>query len=150
MAPRDRLSALKLMDRIKQHELETIGAELANLRAVQKSLDDESAALKDTAVTEARESTEHTRQFLPAYLKSVETRQNRLAEQRRVTEEDAAQAEDMLLSAFKETKTTEQVLKRVEKEIALDVSRSSAVEMDDATRSLYALHRQSEQKRKEQ
>ncbi|MGC1504561.1 MAG: flagellar motor protein [Sulfitobacter sp.] len=141
MALRDRLAALQLIDRIKQHEMEAIGAQLAELRATEKNLADQSAKLQDDALREAADSNEDTRIFLPAYLKSVELRQHGIAEERATASKKTALVEEKLFGAFRESKTTEQVLHRVKKEIALEDSRATASQMDDAGRALFMLAR---------
>ncbi|GLQ28158.1 hypothetical protein [Sulfitobacter pacificus] len=141
MGLRDRLAALHLIDRVKQHEMETIGASLAELRATEKALEDQSIKLHDDALREAADSTEDTRIFLPAYLNSVEIRQQGLAEERAAAAEQAALVEERLFDAFRETKTTEQILQRVKKEVALESARATASQMDDADRALYMLAR---------
>jgi hypothetical protein len=141
MALRDRIAALKLMNRSKQHEMETLGATLAGLRAAEKELEDQSALLCADALREATQSTEDTRIFLPAYLKSVETRQRSLTDERAVTAEKAALAEEKLFQSFRESKTTEQVLRRATNELALEDARAMTAEMDDAGRALFLLKR---------
>ncbi|MDF3414847.1 flagellar motor protein [Sulfitobacter sp. M57] len=141
MALKNRLAALQLIDRIKQHEMETIGAELAKLRAEEKALEDQSAELHADALREAANSTEDTRAFLPAYLNSVEVIQQGLAEDRAATAAQAAQSEEQLFAAFRETKTTEQILKRVNNDITEETARKAASQMDDADRALYMLTR---------
>jgi hypothetical protein len=141
MAPRDRTTALKLIDRIKQHEMETIGAELAALRSAEKLLEDQSAKLRDDAYNEAKQSTEDTRIFLPGYLKSVETRQLGIAKELTVAAEKTASAEKELLKSFQEFKTTQQVLERLSSELALEEERTITAQMDDAGRTLFLLKR---------
>lgn len=141
MAPRDRLSALRLIDKIKQHEIQTIGAELASLRAAEQALEDQSTELRDAALREAMESTEDTRIFLPAYLKSVETLQADLSKERSKAAERSAIAEEKMYASFREAKTTEQVLGNVKKEIALEDARAEAAQMDDAGRALFMMAR---------
>ncbi|MGJ8558551.1 MAG: flagellar motor protein [Sulfitobacter geojensis] len=141
MALRDRMAALKLIDRIKQHEMETIGADLAERRATEKDLSDQSAKLHEDAVREAADSTEDTRIFLPAYLNSVKLRQEDLAERQAAAAEKTAAIEEELFKAFREAKTTEQVLQRVKTEVAIEEARATASQMDDAGRALFMLAR---------
>jgi hypothetical protein len=141
MALRDRMAALQLIDRIKQHEMEAIGATLAELRAVEKDLTDQSAKLQADALREATESTEDTRIFLPAYLNSVEVLQQNLAEKHAAAAEKTALVEEQLFDAFRDSKTTEQVLQRVKTEVASEEARATASQMDDAGRALFMLAR---------
>jgi len=140
MALRGRMAALKLIDRIKQHEMETIGVELAALREIEKALEDQSTQLRDDALREATQSTEDTRIFLPAYLASVETRQLGLANELANATKETARAEEELFKSFRESKTTEQVLGRVTRELALEEARATTAEMDDAGRALFLLN----------
>lgn len=141
MAPRGRMTALKLIDRIKQHEMETIGVQLAALRSAEKQLEDQSTELRDGAHREAMQSTDDTRIFLPAYLKSVETRQLGIAEELTIAAEKTAQAEKELFTSFREAKTTQQVMERVSRELALEEERAMTGQMDDAGRTLFLLQR---------
>ncbi len=135
------MAALQLIKRIKQHEMKTIGASLANLRIAEKELEDQSVQLRDEALHETTQSTEDARIFLPAYLKSVETRQRGLAEERAATTKKTALIEETLFKSFRESKITEQVLKRVAKEVAMEEARAVTAEMDDAGRALFLLKR---------
>ena len=141
MALRDRIAALKLINRIKQHEMETLGAALAGLRDAEKELEDQSARLRKDALSEATQSTEDTRSFLPAYLKSVETRQFSLTDECAIIADKTVLAEEKLFQSFRESKTTEQVLGRVTNEFALEEARAVTAEMDDAGRALFLLKR---------
>jgi hypothetical protein len=145
VAARNRLAALRLIDRIKQHEMETIGSDLARLRAAQKDIDDQSQKLRHDAQHEASTSTDETRKFLPSFLASVDIRQATLSKQRQAMDKEVSIAETKLFAAFRETKTTEQVLGKVVREIAQEDARAATVEMDDATRSLFLLQRRAQQ-----
>lgn len=141
MPPRNRLAALKLIGRIKQHELESIGAELSALRAAQSDLDRQSADLSQRAATEASQSTADTRPYLPGYLKSVDVKQRGLEEERAKIEEQAALTEARLFTAFRETKTNETVLDRAVKEQSQEEARAEIAALDDAGRNLFLLKR---------
>jgi len=141
MPPRNRLAALKLIGRIKQHELESIGAELSALRAAQSDLDRQSADLSQRAATEASQSTADTRPYLPGYLKSVDVKQRGLEEERAKIEEQAALTEARLFTAFRETKTNETVLDRAVKEQSQEEARTEIAALDDAGRNLFLLKR---------
>ncbi|MFT6676396.1 MAG: hypothetical protein ACJAVM_002600 [Sulfitobacter sp.] len=141
MAPRDRLSALKLIGRIKQHELESIGAELSALRNAQTDLERQSSDLSQQAADEASHSTSDTRPYLPAFLKSVDIKQQALTKESEALEDQARMAEAQLFAAFRETKTNEAVLGKVAKELALDQFRAETNILDDAGRTLYLQNR---------
>jgi chromosomal replication initiation ATPase DnaA len=141
MALRGRMSALKLINRIKQHEMETIGIKLAASRVAEKKIEAQSVQLRNDALREAALSTEEARIFLPAYLKSVEARQHELAEELTIATHKTGCAEEELFKSFREAKTTQQVIGSVAKELALEAARAMTAEMDDASRSLFLLKR---------
>ncbi|MFC6639648.1 flagellar motor protein [Sulfitobacter sp. JBTF-M27] len=141
MAVRDRLKALRLMERITRHQMEAIGAELSALRAEQAELETQKDRLKAVSIQEARTSTDDTRPYLPAYLQSVETQQSHWTEEQDKIEEKAVLAEARLMNAFREVKTREVVLGRVEQEVEQEKQRAEIAQMDDAGRALFVLGR---------
>lgn len=141
MAPRNRLAALRLIDRIKQHELETIGSELSALRGAQSTLERESAALNDQALYEAVNSTTDTRPYLPGFLKSVQQRQQDLTARIEELDAKALQVEARLMTAFRETKTNEMVTAKAARALAEEQNRAEAAQLDDAGRSLFLANR---------
>ncbi len=141
MAARGRLAALKLIERIGRHEMQSIGTRLATLRAEQSQIDAKSQALTDRTMREAAESTAETRAYLPAYLRSVQASQAAWAEDRAALEETAAQAETELYAAFRTSKTNEAVLAQVSRTIDIDAARAETAAMDDAARTLFMAQR---------
>lgn len=139
MAARDRLAALRLIDRIQQHKLETIGAELAQMRAAQAEIDDQKKALARQAREEAAQSTPETRRFLSGYLATVDAQQRAWSVEQDRIEQDAVQIEAKLLEAFRTSKTNEAVIGRVARDVALEKERAETSAMDDATRALHIL-----------
>lgn len=142
MAGRDRLKALQLMERISRHRMESIGAEMAGLRAAQAELGRQIRALDDATALEAAQTTDQTRPYLPAYLRSVTAQQDVWAREQDAIEEQVAQLEGRLLGAFREVKTQETVRERVERDITQENERAETARLDDASRSLYVLARQ--------
>lgn len=136
MADRSRFAALKLMQRVKQHELETHGAQLSALRAEQDQLKQQMSDLTDQAVKEASQSTTETRVYLPRYLQSVDTQRDGLNQQHDALEEQAKVVEEQLFDAFREIKTSDAGIAQVAREIARDQERAQTAQMDDATRAL--------------
>ena len=141
MAARDRLKALRLMERITRHQMEAIGAELAELRAEQANLERQKEDLQAVALREARDSTDTTRPYLPAYMRSVQTQQSLWTDAQDKIEEKAVLAEARLMTAFREVKTREVILGRVEQEVEQEKERAEIAQMDDAGRALFVLGR---------
>lgn len=139
MPTRDRLRALRLVSRIKQYELEAIGAELSGLRANLNDVVNQSEDLAKTASQEAANSTTDTRPYLPSYLASVDHHQRLLSRKSEDIEAGISKLQTSLLDAFRDVKTKENVLSRLSQAVDLEVERTENSALDDATRSLSAL-----------
>jgi hypothetical protein len=121
--------------------MEAIGAELSTLRAEQAKLETQKDHLKAVSIQEAKTSTHDTRPYLPAYLDSVRTQQSLWTEEQDKIEEKAVIAEARLMNAFREVKTREVVLGRVQQEMEQEKERVEIAQMDDAGRALFVLGR---------
>lgn len=141
MPARDKLKALRLVERISRHQLESIGAELAGIRAEQAELDRKARALSAQASEEAVESTLDTRPYLPAYLGSVDRQQQSWSRKSAALDREAADIETRLLGAFRELKTRETVRDRAEQDVAAEAERVEVAMMDDAGRTLFLRNR---------
>ncbi len=141
MAGRRQIAALKLINTIRQHELDAIGAQLAGLRAQQTSLTEQSAALTQRAIAEQTGSTLETQAYLPAYLSSVDRQQRGLAAERDALSGQIDTLEDALFAQFRALKTTQTVLSKVQTEAKADADRAEQAALDDASRALFALQR---------
>ena len=141
MAGRSRLSALKLLERINRHEMESIGATLVALRASQAEIEQKKSALTEEALREARDSTLDSRPYLPAYLTSVDTAQRQLSDAHDKIEQDVVATESKLLHVFRDAKANDAVMGRVTKEIAVEEERAETARLDDATRALHQLQK---------
>jgi predicted nucleic acid-binding Zn-ribbon protein len=139
MPSRDRLKALRLVTRLKQYELEAIGAELSGLRANLNDVVNQSEDLAKTAFQETANSTTDTRPYLPSYLASVDQHQRKLSRKSEDIEAGISKLQSSLLDAFRDVKTKENVLSRLSQEVDLEVERAENSALDDATRSLSAL-----------
>ncbi len=139
MPTRDRLRALRLVSRIKQYELEAIGAELSGLRANLNDVVNQSEDLAKTASQETANSTTDTRPYLPSYLASVDHHQRLLSRKSEDIEAGISKLQTSLLDAFRDVKTKENVLSRLSQAVDLEVERTENSALDDATRSLSAL-----------
>ena len=141
MAGRRQIAALKLINTIRQHELDAIGAQLAGLRAQQTSLTEQSAALTQRAIAEQTGSTLETQAYLPAYLSSVDRQQRGLAAEGDALSGQIDTLEDALFAQFRALKTTQTVLSKAQTEAKADADRAEQAALDDASRALFALRR---------
>jgi len=141
MAGRRQIAALKLINTIRQHELDAIGAQLAGLRAQQTSLTEQSAALTQRAIAEQTGSTLETQAYLPAYLSSVDRQQRGLAAEGDALSGQIDTLEDALFAQFRALKTTQTVLSKAQTEAKSDADRAEQAALDDASRALFALQR---------
>ncbi|WP_286758866.1 MULTISPECIES: flagellar motor protein [Sulfitobacter] len=141
MAGRRQIAALKLINTIRQHELDAIGAQLSGLRAQQTSLTEQSAALTQRAIAEHTGSTLETQAYLPAYLSSVDRQQRGLAAEGDALSGQIDTLEDALFAQFRALKTTQTVLSKAQTEAKADADRAEQAALDDASRALFALQR---------
>ena len=141
MAGRRQIAALKLINTIRQHELDAIGAQLSGLRAQQTSLTEQSAALTQRAIAEQTGSTLETQAYLPAYLSSVDRQQLGLAAEGDALSGQIDTLEDALFAQFRALKTTQTVLSKAQTEAKADADRAEQAALDDASRALFALQR---------
>lgn len=147
MPGKGRVAALKLLERLRRHEVEVNGAKLAALRSEQGTLDAQSAALTAIAAQEASNTTIDTRPYLPGYLTSVDSQQRQWAEEQDRLEQLAAEQEASLLKSFEASKTVEIVLGRALEEIKQDNDRAEAAALDEAGRSMFLAARKAAGKR---
>ena len=141
MAGRRQIAALKLINTIRQHELDAIGAQLSGLRAQQTLLTEQSAALTQRAIAEQTGSTLETQAYLPAYLSSVDRQQRGLAAEGDALSGQIDTLEDALFAQFRALKTTQTVLSKAQTEAKADADRAEQAALDDASRALFALQR---------
>jgi chromosome segregation ATPase len=141
MAGRRQIAALRLINSIRQHELDAIGAELAGLRAQQSALTDQSAALTQRAIDEQAGSTLETQPYLPGYLSSVDRQQRGLAAEGDALNGQIGTLEDALFEQFRALKTTQTVLSKAQSGAKADADRAEQAALDDASRALFALQR---------
>ena len=141
MAGRRQIAALKLINTIRQHELDAIGAQLAGLRAQQTLLTEQSAALTQRAIAEQTGSTLETQAYLPAYLSSVDRQQRGLAAEGDALSGQIDTLEDALFAQFRALKTTQTVLSKAQTEAKSIADRAEQAALDDASRALFALQR---------
>lgn len=139
MSSSRRLASLKLVHRVRAHELEAIGAELSAIRAQQAEVTAEQEALTKQAHFESANTTSESYAFLSGYLQSVERRQQQLAEQSDALDAQANVFEEQLLTAFREVKTNDAVKSQTMQEIQQEIERNEMLELDDANRALYLL-----------
>ena len=127
MARQNTLSALALINDIKQHELDMVGVELSALRARQDDLARQRQTLSDSAARESAESTPDMRVYLHAYLASVDRQKEGLL---------VEVLEEKLFDTFRESKTTLHVLARVRADVDMEAQRAEYAELDDISRAV--------------
>ncbi len=139
MSANGRLKALRLVGRVEQYKLETLGADMSRLRANQDEIIRQSENLARIASDEANKSTTDTRPYLPTYLASVDRHQQMLETKRNDYETQIADAQTKLFDAFRTVKTNEMVLTSLVKKTDMEGRRTEAVLLDDAIRNLSTL-----------
>ncbi|MBA96729.1 MAG: flagellar motor protein [Sulfitobacter sp.] len=136
MARQNTLSALALINDIKQHELDMVGVELSALRARQDDLARQRQALSDSAARESAESTPDMRVYLHAYLASVDRQKEGLLVESNALSAQIEALEERLFDTFRESKTTLHVLARVRADVDMEAQRAEYAELDDISRAV--------------
>lgn len=148
MVGQNKIKALRLVERISRHKLETLGSELGRLRALQSALDCQRTQLTERAEAEARRSTNDTRPYLSKYLTSVDDQQRVWAKEAELLQEQAAHLEADILGAFGELKTRETIRERAERHQAQEVARAETSGLDEAGRILFLTKKATESQKR--
>jgi flagellar export protein FliJ len=137
MPERRRIAALKLIGRIRQHEIDGHAARMTALRAEQARVQAQIAALDAQVDREGRVTTPETASYLASFLRAAQTRRSRLkAELRRLdTEAEAIEAE--LLESFREAKVNDTVLDRARDAQKAHEGRQEAAATEEIARNVY-------------
>lgn len=119
-----RIESLQVLQRIKEHELDTHAAQMGQIRAHQAQVQAELDKLDERIATEAHITTPESAPFLAGFLKAIETRRGFLQMEMDRLNQEAAQIEGRLFETYTEARSNEAVLdknlleKRREDELA--------------------------------
>lgn len=141
MPARRRISALKVIQRIKQHEIDGYAARMTAIRAEQAALQEELAALQTRAEAEGHVTSPEAAPYLAGFLRAVEARRALLNEQLDALNEKAAEIEAQLLGTYREAKTNDAALDRSLDDQRRHEERQAAAETEEIARNVYLRHR---------
>lgn len=131
------LRALRLIDRLRRHEMETMGVQLAALRSEQASIDARSKDLTSKAKEEAMHSTTESRAFLPDFLSAVDMQQAQWNEDKNRLEAEAMEKEAALIDVFRNSKTIEIILNRALDAVQEEKVKAERSGLDEAGRASF-------------
>jgi hypothetical protein len=136
-----RITAIKLVQRIKQHEIDGFAANLAAIRAQQADLQNELRNLIQMRDREGHASTIEAAPYLASFLRSVKSRSIYLDEQLAELDREATDIELQLQTAFAESKANEAALSKAEDEVKLERERMEIAASEEIARNMYLRRR---------
>lgn len=110
MDRRRRIESLQVLQRIKEHELDTHAAEMGQIRAHQAKIQSELDKLEERIATEAHITSPESAPFLAGFLKAIETRRVFLQREMERLDQEAALIEGRLFDTYTEARSNEAVL----------------------------------------
>jgi len=141
MPARRRISALKLIQRIKQHEIDGYAARMTAIRSEQAALQDELKALQARAESEGRVTSPEAAPYLAGFLRAVEARRALLTEKLDALQARAAEIEAQLLGSYREAKTNDAVLDSSLRQQRQHEERQEQTETEEIARNVYLRQR---------
>ncbi len=132
-----RITAIRLVQRIKQHEIYGYAAQLASIRARQTALHEETENLIRMRDREGHADTPEAALYLAGFLRAIRARNDFLNEQLAELDRDATGIETRLLTAFTESKANESALSRAEAEVTLERERAEIATAEEIARNMY-------------
>jgi hypothetical protein len=136
-----KITAIKLVQRIKQHEIDGLAAKLATIRVRQATLHDEIDNLMRLRDREGHATTPEAAPYLAGFLRAIKARCDFLTEQLAELDHDAADIELQLYSAFIELKANDSALSQAEKEVRLGHERAETAATEEVARIMYLRRR---------
>lgn len=125
-----RIESLQVLQRVKEHELDTHAAQMGQIRAHQAQIQSELDKLEERIATEAHITTPESAPFLAGFLKAIEARRGFLQIEMDRLDKEAAQIEGRLFETYTEARSNEAVLDKtlIEKRRDEDMAETAALE----------------------
>ncbi|TDK50228.1 hypothetical protein [Antarcticimicrobium luteum] len=143
MPARRRISALRLIQRIKQHEIDGYAARMTAIRAEQANLHEEIKALQARVESEGHITSPEAAPYLAGFLRAVEARRALLTGQLAALDEKAAGIEAQLMGSYREAKTNDAALDQSLEQLQKHEDRREAAETEEIARNVYLRNRPS-------
>jgi hypothetical protein len=137
-----RIAALEVLQRIKQQELDGIGARLSDIRTEQSWINEQLVSLSQRASQEVEAATTETLPFLSDFLQATELRRKALTLRLEDLAKAAQDIEEELKSAFIDSKKNEVVLDIARTKDQLAEQRRETAETAEVAQNIYLRHRQ--------
>jgi hypothetical protein len=137
-----RIAALEVLQRIKQQELDGIGARLSDIRTEQSWINEQLVSLGQRASQEVEAATTETLPFLSDFLQATELRRKALTLRLEDLAKAAQDIEEELKSAFIDSKKNEVVLDIARTKDQLAEQRRETAETAEVAQNIYLRHRQ--------
>lgn len=142
MSRNRRIAALEVLQRIKQQELDGIGARLSDIRTEQSWINEQLVSLSQLASREVEAATTETLPFLSDFLQATELRRKALTLRLEDLAKAAQDIEEELKSAFIDSKKNEVVLDIARTKDQLAEQRRETAETAEVAQNIYLRHRQ--------
>lgn len=142
MPARRRISALRLIQRIKQYEIDGFAARMTAIRAEQAALQQELTALQTRVEREGHVASPEAAPYLAGFLRAVEARRAFLNGQLDRLAAKAAEIEAQLLETYRKAKTNDAVLDSSLDQQRRHEDRQESAETEEIARNVYLRQRQ--------
>lgn len=139
-----RISALQLIQRIKQHEIDSYAARMNVIRSEQATLQAELEELQARLDREAHISSPEGAPYLAGFLRAIETRRAYLSAQLEELEHQAAEIEAQLMGTFTEARANDVVLEGSLREKRKQEDRQEFAAAEEIARNLFLRKRRAE------
>ncbi|MEE2945359.1 MAG: hypothetical protein VX444_09320 [Pseudomonadota bacterium] len=125
-----RIESLQVLQRVKEHELDTHAAAMGQIRAHQALIQSELDQLDEKIRNEAHIETPESAPFLAGFLKAIETRRAFLQQEMDRLDQEAAKIEGQLFETYTEARSNEAVLDKnlFEKRREEDMAETASLE----------------------
>lgn len=137
MAADRRISALEVLQRLKQQTIDGISVQLKEIRLEQTGIHREMEELQDRAEQESRVTSPEALPFLADFLRALDQRKEILKARLKELDHKAAELEDQLVDAFAEVKKGEAVLDLARQKIQLKERRRETDESAEIAQNIF-------------
>lgn len=137
MDRRRRIESLQVLQRIKEHDLDTQAAKMGEIRSHQATIQAELDKLEERIATEAHITTPESAPFLAGFLKAIETRRAFLQMEMDRLDKEAARIEGRLFETYTEVRSNEAVLDKTLVEQRREEEFAETVALEEVARNRY-------------
>lgn len=125
-----RIESLQVLQRVKEHELDTHAAQMGQIRAHQAQIQSELDKLDHRIANEAHITSPESAPFLAGFLRAIETRRAFLQIEMEKLDKEAALIEGRLFETYTEARSNEAVLDKnlFEKRREEDMAETASLE----------------------